>query len=293
MANPRALDKRRKSIKNIRKITRTMELIATARFKKAMDRASAATSYTRRITQLVNDLTKTGLEVSHPLLEPRAEVKKATLLVLTANRGLCGGFNGNLIRAGLLRWKELKQEVAETRLEIAGKRGIAGFKFRGQVAEHAYTHFEDKPTFDEVDLLATRYLHEYLTGQLDRLDVVYMKFDSIARQSVAVETLLPLGSLGADAKEEDLSAPQIQYEFLPSPKSILEEVVPTSFKVRLFKCFLDSAVSEQIARMVAMKSATENAGELIKQLSMQYNRARQGRITSELMDLIGGVEALK
>jgi F-type H+-transporting ATPase subunit gamma len=293
MANPRALDKRRKSIKNIRKITRTMELIATARFKKAMDRASAATSYTRRITQLVNDLTKTGLEVSHPLLEPRDEVKKATLLVLTANRGLCGGFNGNLIRAGLVRWKELKQEVPETRLEIAGKRGIAGFKFRGQIAEHAYTHFEDKPTFDEVDLLATRYLHEYLTGQLDRLDVVYMKFDSIARQSVSVETLLPLGSLGADAKEEDSSAPQIQYEFMPSPESILEEVVPTSFKVRLFKCFLDSAVSEQIARMVAMKSATENAGELIKQLSMQYNRARQGRITSELMDLIGGVEALK
>ncbi len=293
MANPRALDKRRKSIKNIRKITRTMELIATARFKKAMDRASAATSYTRRITQLVNDLTKTGLEVSHPLLEPRDEVKKATLLVLTANRGLCGGFNGNLIRAGLLRWKELNQEVPETRLEIAGKRGIAGFKFRGQIAEHAYTHFEDKPTFDEVDLLATRYLHEYLTGQLDRLDVVYMKFDSIARQSVSVETLLPLGSLGADAKEGDPSAPQIQYEFLPSPESILEEVVPTSFKVRLFKCFLDSAVSEQIARMVAMKSATENAGELIKQLSMQYNRARQGRITSELMDLIGGVEALK
>ena len=293
MANPRALDKRRKSIKNIRKITRTMELIATARFKKAMDRASAATSYTQRITQLVNDLTKTGLEVSHPLLETRDEVKKATLLVLTANRGLCGGFNGNLIRAGLLRWKELNQEVPETRLEIAGKRGIAGFKFRGQVPEHAYTHFEDKPTFDEVDLLATRYLEEYQSGQLDRLDVVYMKFNSISRQEVAVETLLPLGSLGADAAEDEVAASQIQYEFFPSPESILEEVVPTSFKVRLFKCFLDSAVSEQIARMVAMKSATENAGELIKQLSMQYNRARQGRITSELMDLIGGVEALK
>ena len=107
MANPRALDKRRKSIKNIRKITRTMELIATARFKKAMDRASAATSYTRRITQLVSDLTQTGLEVSHPLLEKRETVKRATLLVLTANRGLCGGFNGNLVRAGLARWREL------------------------------------------------------------------------------------------------------------------------------------------------------------------------------------------
>jgi F-type H+-transporting ATPase subunit gamma len=293
MANPRALDKRRKSIKNIRKITRTMELIATARFKKAMDRASAATSYTQRITQLVSDLTKTGLEVSHPLLEKRDEIKKATLLVLTANRGLCGGFNGNLLRAALLRWKELQQEVPECRLEIAGKRGIAGFKFRGQEPDVAFTHFEDKPTFDEVDVIASRYLDEYLTGKLDRLDVVYMKFESIGRQSVAVETLLPLGSLGAGKAEEEATGAQTQYEFLPSPASILEEVVPTSFKVRLFKCFLDTAVSEQIARMVAMKSATENAGELIKHLSMQYNRARQGRITSELMDLIGGVEALK
>ncbi len=293
MANPRALDKRRKSIKNIRKITRTMELIATARFKKAMDRASAATSYTERITQLVSDLTKTGLEVSHPLLEQRDEINKATLLVLTANRGLCGGFNGNLIRAALLRWKELQHEVPECRLEIAGKRGIAGFKFRGQEPDAAFTHFEDKPTFDEVDVIASRYLDEYLTGKLDRLDVVYMKFESIGRQSVAVETLLPLGSLGAGKTDEESTGAQTQYEFLPSPASILEEVVPTSFKVRLFKCFLDTAVSEQIARMVAMKSATENAGELIKHLSMQYNRARQGRITSELMDLIGGVEALK
>ncbi|MBA3481008.1 MAG: ATP synthase F1 subunit gamma [Pirellulales bacterium] len=293
MANPRALDKRRKSIKNIRKITRTMELIATARFKKAMDRASAATSYTERITQLVSDLTKTGLEVSHPLLEQRDEINKATLLVLTANRGLCGGFNGNLIRAALLRWKELQHEVPECRLEIAGKRGIAGFKFRGQEPDAAFTHFEDKPTFDEVDVIASRYLDEYLTGKLDRLDVVYMKFESIGRQSVAVETLLPLGSLGAGKADDEATSTQTQYEFLPSPASILEEVVPTSFKVRLFKCFLDTAVSEQIARMVAMKSATENAGELIKHLSMQYNRARQGRITSELMDLIGGVEALK
>jgi F-type H+-transporting ATPase subunit gamma len=292
MANPRALDKRRKSIKNIRKITRTMELIATARFKKAMDRASAATSYTNRITQLVTDLTQTGLEVSHPLLEKREKVEKATLLVLTANRGLCGGFNGNLTRAGLTRWRELKAEVPECRLEIAGKRGIGAFKFRGHPGDVTFTHFEDKPSFDEVDVIASRYLEEYSTGKLDRLDVVYMKFQSIARQSVAIETLLPLGSLGAgeEAKAEDAS--QTQYEFLPSPESILEEVVPTSFKVRLFKAFLDSAVSEQIARMVAMKSATENAGELIKQLSMQYNRARQGRITSELMDLIGGVEAL-
>lgn len=292
MANPRELDKRRKSVRNIRKITRTMELIATARFKKAMDRASAATAYTNRITKLVADLTKTGLEVSHPLLEQREAINNATLLVLTANRGLCGGFNGNLTRAGLERWNQLQVEVPNCRLEVSGKRGIAGFKFRGHTPASTYTHFEDKPTFGEVEALASRYLDEYITGKLDRLDVVYMKYQSISRQSVAVETLLPLGSLGEDVKEEAAGTGPL-YEFLPSPESILEEVVPTSFKVKLFKCFLDSAVSEQIARMVAMKGATENAGDLIKSLSMQYNRARQGRITSELMDLIGGVEALK
>jgi F-type H+-transporting ATPase subunit gamma len=293
MANPKELDKRRKSVRNIRKITRTMELIATARFKKAMDRASAATAYTDRITKLVSDLTKTGLEVSHPLLEGRETTTNATLLVLTANRGLCGGFNGNLTRAGLERWAQLQAEVPSCRLEISGKRGIAGFKFRGYNADQTYTHFEDKPAFAEVELLANRFLEEYITGKLDRLDVVYMKYESIARQKVAVETLLPLGSLVAGAEEEAAISSGPQYEFLPSPESILEEVVPTSFKVKLFKCFLDSAVSEQIARMVAMKGATENAGDLIKSLSMQYNRARQGRITSELMDLIGGVEALK
>jgi len=296
MANPRLLDKRRRSIRNIRKITRTMELIATARFKKAMDRASAATAYTNRITQLVHDLVASGLEVKHPLLESRESIRNATLLVLTANRGFCGGFNGNLIRAGLQRWSELTRDVPNCRPEISGKRGITAFKSRGIIPSASFTHFDDKPAFDEVDVIASRYLEEYTTSRLDRLDVVYTKFESVARQRVVIETLLPLAAVGG---ESNLLAEQLPgegrralYEFLPSPESILEEVVPTSFKIKLFKCFLDSAVSEQIARRVAMKSATENAGELIQRLSMQYNRARQSRITSELMDVIGGAEAL-
>ena len=298
MANPRLLDKRRRSIRNIRKITRTMELIATARFKKAMDRASAATAYTNRMTKLVQDLLASGLEVSHPLLEKREAIRNATLLVLTANRGLCGGFNGNLQRAGFHRWVELKQSIPNRRLEIVGKRGISAFKFRGITPDTTYTHFEDKPSFDEVDVIASRYLDEYTTGKLDRLDVVYTKFQSVARQQVVIETLLPLTALGSEKSTGGASGTNDEgnrraiYEFLPSPESILEEVVPTSFKIKLFKCFLDSAVSEQVARMVAMKAATENAGDLIHRLSRQYNRARQSRITSELMDVIGGVEAL-
>jgi F-type H+-transporting ATPase subunit gamma len=291
MAKARALDKRRKAIRNIRKITRTMELIATARFKKAMDRAHAATAYTRRITQLVADLATSGLEVRHPLLEGRETTERAVLLILSANRGLCGGYNGNVQRAGFARLGELKQQVANVELEISGKRGQAAARFRRMAVTQTYTRFEDKPSFQEVEVLADRFLEEYAAGTLDRLDVAYVQFENVSRQSVTVETLLPLGSLEGSSGEQEKT--QSQYEFLPSAESILEEVVPTSFKVKLFKCFLDSAVSEQVARMVAMKAATKAAGDRIKQLSMQYNRARQSQITGEIMEIIGGVEALK
>ena len=294
MAKARALDKRRKSIRNIRKITRTMELIATARFKKAMDRASAATAYTTRITKLVSDLAQSGLTVSHPLLEGRETTSRGILLVLTANRGLCGGYNSSVIRAAIARQAEIQSTVPQLQLEVSGKRGIAAFKFRKIAVSQAFTKFEDQPRFADVEQIANRYLQAYIGGELDRLDVAYTKFVSSARQIAVVETLLPLGSL-ADEKEakEQKPAGESMYEFLPSAASILEEVVPTSFKVKLFKAFLDAAVSEQIARMVAMKSATENASDMIKQLSMTYNRARQSQITGEIMEIIGGVEALK
>ncbi|MCE9607412.1 MAG: ATP synthase F1 subunit gamma [Planctomycetia bacterium] len=308
MAKARALDKRRKAIRNIRKITRTMELIATARFKKAMDRASAASAYTKRISSLVADLANAGLAVSHPLLEARPEVKIAKLLVLTGNRGLCGGYNSNIIRAAAARVVELQAAVPSVSVEISGKRGISGFKTRNITADVTFTHFEDKPRFDEVEVLAQRYLNEYLTGKLDRLDVAYTRFETMSRQYVTVETLLPLGALegldgaakpGAAKTEADAAAAkkevkaEVQYEFLPSAQSILEEVVPTSFKVKLFKFFLDAAVSEQIARMTAMKAATDNANKIIKKLAMTYNRARQSQITGEIMEVLGGVEALK
>ncbi|MCH2124654.1 MAG: ATP synthase F1 subunit gamma [Pirellulaceae bacterium] len=293
MAKARALDKRRKSIRNIKKITRTMELIATARFKKAMDRATAATAYTARITQLVKDLAQSGLEVSHPLLENRDKQERGLLLVLTANRGLCGGYNGGVVRAALAQQKELQGNYEDLRLEVSGKRGISAMKFRGIDVDQSYLQFEDQPKFDEVDAIASRYLEAYATGEIDRLDVVYTRFVTSARQVVTTETLLPLGSLTGTDEDADGAGTDSMYEFLPSAASILEEVVPTSFKVKLFKCFLDAAVSEQIARMVAMKSATENAQEIIKHLSMTYNRARQSQITGEIMEIIGGVEALK
>jgi F-type H+-transporting ATPase subunit gamma len=292
MAKTRAIVKRRKAVRNIRKITRTMELIATARFRKAMDRAIQADAFTKKVAELVSDLSASGASAEHPLLKPRPQVKKSILLVLTANRGLCGGYNSNAARLGL---KALEEGQAErtVQLEVSGKRGINFFRYRGIAATHTYTQYEDKPTFEEVDPLAQRYLTAYLAGEIDRLDVAYTRFVSMGKQIAEVATLLPFSDMPGGSSAASSGKKAGEYLFLPSSQDILEELVPMSFKVRLFKCFLDAAVSEQIARMVAMKGATENAGNLLRDLNMLYNRARQSQITSELSEIIGTAEALK
>ncbi|MCH2202490.1 MAG: ATP synthase F1 subunit gamma [Fuerstiella sp.] len=294
MANARSLVKRLKSVRNIRKITRTMELIATGRFKKAMDRATEAAAYTKKISEIVGDLGQADLKFSHPLLEQRPETKRSVLLVLTSNRGLCGGYNGSVLRNTLRHFQKLKETGIEYTLEVSGKRGIKFLNFQQIAIDRTYTHFEDKPTFTEVDELGKRFVEDFVAGRIDRLDVSYTSFESISRQNAVVETILPLAGLGSetDSKDESRSA-AVDYEFQPSPKEILEELVPAAFRARLFKCFLDAAVSEQIARMVAMKGATENADEMAGTLKQQYNRARQAAITSELAEIIGGAAALE
>ena len=309
MAKTRAIVKRRKAIRNIRKITRTMELIATSRFKRALDRATEADAYTRKIAELAADLSASATDISHPLLQTRPEVKSSLLLVITSNRGLCGGYNASLIREASHRVRQIKQEGATLHLELSGKRAIAYFRFQRIEADEKFTHFEYKPKYEEVEILANRYIQGYISGRYDRVEVVYMKFLNAARQTPVVETLLPLSSVEAATQvstrkrstgEEPRSQAGawertggVEYEFLPNAQDILEELLPVSFKVRLFKCFLDAAVSEQIARRVAMKAATENAGDIIKSLTRQYNRARQAQITKEIAEVIGGAEALK
>jgi len=299
MAKVRAIVKRRKAVQNIRKITHTMELIATARFRKAMDRASQAAAYTRKISELVADVSASATEVSHPLLVKHDEAAGAVLLVISSNRGLCGGYNGNVSRQAVHRYDELRTQVKSVTLEVSGKRAINYFRFRGMPPQQAFTHFEEKVKFEEVNVLADRYIQWYVSGKIDRLDVVYTKFLSSSRQIATVETLLPLGGVSTEgevsAREKQTAGASraVEYEFLPDAAGILAEILPMSFKVRLFKCFLDSAVSEQIARMVAMKGATENASNIIRALTMLYNRARQAQITKEIAEIVGGAEAIK
>jgi len=295
MAKARALDRRRRSVRNIRKITRTMELIATARFKKAMDRSIAARDYTNRLAKILENIAGVGAGVAHPLLEVRP-TKRTAALVLTGNRGLCGGYNSNIVRQSLALLGQWRSEQIDAHVAVSGKRGISALKFRGIPMNERYTTFEDKPDFEAVAPIGRAYLAAYAAGEIDRLDVVYTKFHSIARQEAITETLLPLKppeSSDAAAVSGTAGLASNEYDFYPSAESILEEILPASFLSRLFKCFLDAAVSEQVARMVAMKAATENAGGLIKNLSRQYNRARQSQITGEIMEILGGVEALK
>lgn len=299
MAKARALDRRRKSVRNIRKITRTMELIATARFKKAMDRSVAARDYTNRLAKILENIASVGADVVHPLLDVRP-TQRAAVLVLTGNRGLCGGYNSNIVRQAVAILGQWKSERVDTDVAVSGKRGISALRFRGYDMAERYTNFEDKPEFEAVAPIGRAYLEAYAAKKIDRLDVVYTKFHSIARQEAVTETLLPLkppeasgAAAAAGGSDQVSNLASNEYDFYPSAESILEEILPASFLSRLFKCFLDAAVSEQVARMVAMKAATENAGGLIKNLSRQYNRARQSQITGEIMEILGGVEALK
>ena len=295
MAKARAIIKRLKAVRNVRKITRTMELVATARFKKAMDRATQAAAYTKKMSEIVADLSETlqesGSSISHPLLQQRESEKKSILLVVTSNRGLCGGYNAAVLRHTQQRLRQARADGVTLDVEVSGKRGIGFFKFQKLPTTASYTHFEDRVSFDEVEVLAKRFTEQFISGEIDRLDVAYTRFISMSRQMAVVETLLPIGNpAGAESKS---GKTKTAYEFLPSPEQILEEIVPASFKARLFKCFLDAAVSEQISRMVAMKSATENADDMIRVLRAQYNRARQSQITSELSEIIGGAAALE
>jgi len=308
MAKARAIVKRRKAVDNIRKITRTMELIATNRFRKALNRATEAEAFTRKIAELVADLGESAREVAHPLLTKHDPIKRSLLLVLTSNRGLAGGYNSNVLRAANLRLHDYAAQGITNSLEVAGKRGLGYFRFRKIVPDATYTQFEDRPQFDEVEVLAARYIKLYVGGSLDQLDVAFTQFVSSSRQVATVQTLLPIAS--GDIQQAPPSIRQakpgatlaaappkktepVPYEFVPDARSILEEIVPVSFKVRLFKCFLDAAVSEQIARMVAMGAATKNADDLVKTLTRQYNRARQNQITRELADIVGATAAMK
>ncbi len=290
MANAKTLVKRRKAVTGIEKITRTMQLIATAKFQKTMHRATATQPYTEKLTELVTQLSRQVTDVDHPLLRSEPISGRCGVLVLTSNRGLCGGYNGRLLEAGLNRLRE-SEKNSEMELDVSGRKGLNYFRFLGREIRKSYTHLEDKVRFEEVEVLADEFIDRFSRRELDSVYVVYMKFQTVARQVPTVIELLPMQAQ-ADTEESAGSAGGVQYDFSPEPEALLAELLPASVRTRLFQCFTDAAVSEQIARMVAMKAATDAAKDMIKILTRTYNRARQTQITMELLDIIGGVEAI-
>ena len=289
MANRRVLVKRRKSIRNIRKITRTMQLIATARFQAAYNRAVATKPYTEKLAELVADLGRAG-ELDHPLLKPGNAAAPAALVVLTSMRGLCGGYNSSVQRAALGFLGQHKAAGQAPELHVFGKKGIAFFKFIRQAMAEQNVSVGDTPRFEHVEPVANALIAAFLAGKVSSVNVAYMRFYSAGRQRPEVFQLLPLTQ---EAPAEGAPKPRaVEYELSPEPEKLLNELLPATVRVRLFQAFVDAAVSEQIARMVAMKAATEASEDMIKTLTRQYNRARQTAITLELLDIVGGANAL-
>jgi F-type H+-transporting ATPase subunit gamma len=298
MANRRVLVKRRKSVRNIRKITRTMQLIATARFQAAFNRAVATRPYTDKLAELVADLSGAAENLDHPLLKAPAPVggvggiRKSATFVLTSARGLCGGYNSNVLRTSLEHLDSLAAQGQENLVHMVGKKGVSYFRFIRRPMAEQIVDIGESPRFDQVEPLANELIARFLRGEISAAYVSYMRFLSAGQQKPAVIQILPL--VPPKPAEEAGAKPKrkVDYEFSPEPQELLDELLPAVVRMRLFQAFIDAAISEQVARMVAMKAATDAAGDMIKALTREYNRARQTQITMELLDIVGGANAL-
>jgi len=301
MAKARIIIKRRKAVRNIKKITKVMQMIATSRYQKAYKRAVGTKPYVRKIGELVASAVQAvrseGKALEHPLLQEPATTgaKKTAVLVISSNRGLCGGYNGNVLRLANATLKDLEAKGDKPELYVSGKKGIAYFRFLRRTIVQQYSTLGDKPLFSEIEEVAEKFMKAYEAGEITGLKVVYMRFISAGQQRPAVMDVLPLSGIASAEMPKGPSGKVIPvpYDFIPSAEGLLEELIPTVVKITVFQAFIEAAVSEQIARMVAMKAATDNADKMGKKLTQEYNRARQSQITGELSELMGGVEAMK
>lgn len=293
MANKRIIVKRRKSVRNIRKITRTMQLIATARFQAALNRATATRPYVKKLEELAADIAAAGERIEHPLLARREAIKKTALVVVTSNRGLCGGYNANVLRTAVEHLDGRTEAGVEVGVHMAGKKGINYFRFLRRPLAERITHIGDKPRFADVEPIANALMDRFRKREIDAVHVAFMRFVSVSSQRPEVMQLLPLSAESLEEHGQKPASRQVEFEFSPGPEELLSELLPATVRIRLFQCFNDAVVSEQIARMVAMKAATDAAGDMIRSLTQQYNRARQTAITMELLDIVGGANALE
>ncbi len=286
MAGSSDVKRRIKSVQNTRQITRTMELVATSKLKRATDRVRAAQPYAEALHEIVQGLYSPALSEKYPILRLPEKTERAAILLCTANRGLAGGFNANLIKKARKLMEDLRGRGIGTELHVAGKKGIAYFRFRGVEMLTQRTDIGDYPTVDDAESLIAPIRDRFESGEVDAVYLVSSKFKSAMSTPPHTRDLLPIKAEG------EVSSADV-YILSPSGDMILERILPAYIRNAVYTALVENAAAEQGARRTAMKSATDNAGDVLEHLTRTYNRARQGQITQEIAEIVGGSAALE
>ncbi len=286
MAKGRELKGRIKSVENTRKITRTMEMVATSKMKRAQDRVVAARPYANSLTEVIANLYTPELAERFPLLRQPAEIKKAAVVVLTTNRGLAGAFNANLLKEARVLLARLKEQNVEPELHVIGKKGLGYFRYVGRAVASSRIDLTDRPTAQNAAEIADPLIERFASGEIDAVYVVYAKFQSALSTPPSTLTVLPV-------TPPERKGPQPDYILLPSAEVILTQLLPSYVRNSVYRALVETVAGEQGARRTAMKNATDNAGEMLNVLRRTFNRARQAQITQEIAEIVGGAAALQ
>jgi F-type H+-transporting ATPase subunit gamma len=286
MAKGRELKRRIKTVENTRKITRTMELVATSRMKRAQDRVAAARPYARALADVIGDLYTPDLAERFPLLRQPEQTAKAAVILLTSNRGLCGAFNANLIREARGLLSRLRKAGTEVELHVVGRKGIGYFKYVGQPMATQRTDIGDRPKAEDAASLVDGLMEGFVSGAYDAVYVVYAQFRSALSTPPTSDRLLPV-------EPPARGGPSPDYLLFPSAEAILTELLPAYVRNAMYRALVETAAGEQGARRTAMKNATDNASDMMNTLTRTYNRARQAGITQEIAEIVGGAAALE
>ena len=294
MATVQDLKRRIRSVGNTRKITKAMELVASARLRRAQARIEAVRPYADRMLELMGVTARAAGSVRLPLLERRETVSRVALLPITADRGLAGAFNAQVLRRALALERELTAAGVEVKWLVAGRRGRSSLTFRGYELTQTWQGFSERPEYADAQAIARRAAELYANEEVDRVVVIYNHFQSALVQLVTVQDLLPIPEKVVQGGEDDAEQAAMRGDFIyePEPEQILERLLPVYVETELYRALLESAASEQGARTTAMRNASSNAGELISSLTLAMNRARQAEITQEILEVVAGADAL-
>jgi F-type H+-transporting ATPase subunit gamma len=288
MATLRDIKRRIKAVESTSKITKAMKMVAAAKFRKAQQRMLEMRPYAERMSQILSNLSTAAESQAHPLLEARPR-KNIELIVLTSDRGLCGAFNSNIMKASARYIAALEKDDIQVIPSVVGRKARDYFRRRGVQMRKTWTGISGKISYANAQEIAADIIENYLNETVDEVVLIYNEFKTVVSQKVVISRLLPL----APIEHEEGGMPAQNFVFEPSRQAIFSSLVPKNVEIQIFRALLESQASEEAARMASMENATKSAGEMIDRLTLQFNKARQASITKELMDIVGGVEALK